>query len=110
MLEKKKERQRYLARRISRPFCPFTATITASTVPTPSHPRENRPIRALSTHLTEDATSCVQEDSRGVELHNPALVEDQDPIIVHDGLEPVRDGDDYSACELFPDCLLDLYR
>ena len=44
---------------------------------------------------------------RFVKLPQLPLVEDHDPVVVHDGVEPVGDGEDAAPGELLPDGGLD---
>ena len=55
----------------------------------------------------EDGRLHGHEVGWGVELHQLALVEDHDVVIVHDGVQPVGDGQDGGVLELSPDGLLD---
>ena len=49
----------------------------------------------------------LQKLSRLVKLPELPLVEDHDPVVVHDGVESVGDGEDAAPGELLPDRGLD---
>ena len=54
-------------------------------------------------HAVEDGLLVGQEVVRAVELGDVALVQHHHPVAVHDGVEPVGDGDDGALRELLPD-------
>ena len=49
----------------------------------------------------------LQQFIRSVILLELSLVEHHDPVVVHDGVEPVGDGQDAAVGELLPDGRLD---
>ena len=49
----------------------------------------------------------LEEIARTVVLLELALVEDHDPVVVHDGVESVGDGEDAAPGKLLPDGRLD---
>ena len=49
----------------------------------------------------------LQQFIRSVILLELSLVEHHDPVVVHDGVEPVGDGQDAAVGELLPDRGLD---
>ena len=53
-------------------------------------------------------TGChLQQFDRRVKLPQLPLVEDHDPVVVHDGVQSVGDGEDAAPGELLPDGGLD---
>ena len=61
----------------------------------------------LSCHWEESRIPFGQKSCWRIGLHKVSIREDNDPVAVHDGVEPVRDGDDGAVPELLPDCCLD---
>ena len=45
-------------------------------------------------HSSEDASLCLHQGSRWIELSNDSVFEHKDPVIVHNRVEAVGDGDD----------------
>ena len=69
------------------------------------------PICATSAHFFECSIRLVEQVCRSIKFQDvSALSENEDAVVVDDGLEPMGDGDHHGACQLRPDGLLDLGR
>ena len=66
------------------------------------------PVGTGSAHLAERATRFADELAGSVELEYVAVTQHEDAIVVQYGLEPVCNGDNDGAGELFADGTLDL--
>jgi hypothetical protein len=66
------------------------------------------PIGTSPAHGSENSTLVLQQGSRGIELHDPALSQDQYSVAVKHGIEPMRDCEHDRLPKLLADRALDL--
>ena len=50
----------------------------------------------------EEAVCRDAEDIRGVALHNPSLLHHHHPVIVYDGVDAMRNGEDGASRKVLP--------
>ena len=57
----------------------------------------------IDSHPVKDRFGVSKKLLRWGKLNQAALVEDHDPVVVHDGVESVGDGEDAAPGKLLPD-------
>ncbi len=58
---------------------------------------------SLFGHAVEDALAVFEQARGGIELNDSACVQHHDLWAVHDGVDPVSDGENGAIGKLFPD-------
>lgn len=58
---------------------------------------------SLFGHAVEDALVVFEQVRRGIELNDSACVQHHDLWAVHDGVDPVSDGENGAIGKFFPD-------